>query len=66
MYEDIINKKSLQELYDDALEKAFLDFYTSRALDPFIGALKDDLVVILHLAFLAGYEAAGGHPSASP
>ena len=69
MYDDIIDKRDLQERFDDTMECAFLDFYASRALDPPMMLLKDDLSTALRLAFLAGYEAAGGHlshPPASP
>lgn len=61
MYEDVLDGRSLREQFDNA----FGDFYASRTLDPFMESLKDDLTAILELAFLAGYEAAGGHPPAS-
>ena len=66
MYEDVIDKRSLQEQYEDSLENAFDGFYASLALESFMEPLKEDLLTVLHLAFLAGYEAAGGHPPASP
>ena len=54
MYDDIIDKRDLQERFDDAMECAFLDFYASRALDPPMMLLKDDLSTALRLSFLAG------------
>ena len=66
MYEDAIDHKSLQEQFEASLDNAFRDFYASRALDPFVDALKDDFAAALRLAFLAGYQAAGGRPPAAP
>ena len=58
MYEDVVDMRSLQEQFEDSLENAFDSFYASLALDSLMEPLEMNL--------LAGYEAAGGHPPASP
>ena len=66
MYEDVVDMRSLQEQFEDSLENAFDSFYASLALDSLMEPLEMNLLAVLHLAFLAGYVAAGGHPPGPP
>ncbi len=60
MYDDMENKMTAKEQFDVSFEAAFGEFYSGGPLEGLFEKRDSILYQMLRLAFLSGFQAAGG------